>query len=81
MTIYIIYIYGISWQNNKHCICIWFACSNFFVEITYTIKGVLVFVACKNTFIPILYINSFGPSVCDRAWEEGFVFLRVQRCR
>jgi hypothetical protein len=28
-----------------------------------------------------LYINSFGLSVCDRAWEGGFVFSRAQRCR
>jgi hypothetical protein len=28
----------------------------------------------------ILYINSLGLSVCDKAWERGFVFLRAQHC-
>jgi hypothetical protein len=32
-------------------------------------------------FVLIIYINSFGLSVCDGVWEGGFMFLRAQRCR
>jgi len=65
-------------DNGKDVI--WWTC-----EHEQIFFGILCW--CQHNILGILfdtylkYINSLGLSVCDRAWEGGFVFLRAQRCR